>query len=543
MDDRPSSSSSWAIGLNRRIMFPDFRIQQRDALLEIIRTITQELDLNRVLEKILRLSVEMLNGQAGIIALPGGDSAPWRIAASVGVAPAFLQALEPILRDLTDEVDPARFILPEIDRRLKLLTRTVTMGLLSSLGLPMVNRGSVIGVVYIFRTGLVRFTEDERTLLQSFSDHAAVAVSNARWFAQVREEKQRLDAILEASAEGIAILGPDNRIQRFNRVMAELTGLPAEKALGASHDDIFRFSAIQTGRTLAQAEAGGWPLSNQATFYLQADLIRKDRSPLSVGVTYAPVIAQDRTLLNIVLGMRDLTRFREADELKNTFISIISHELKTPVALIKGYAGTLRREDAHWDRAVVEDALTVIEEEADRLASLIDDLLDASRLQSGGLIPNFGEVNLPKLAGRVAERLGRQFPDRAIRTDFPAGFPEIFADEERIGQVISNLISNAVKYSPAGTPVEIRGRSTPEQVTVTVADQGSGIGEKDAPHVFERFYRAPAAAKRTKGAGLGLYLAKAVVEAHGGRIWFESSPGEGTRISFSLPCAGKPGSG
>jgi PAS domain S-box-containing protein len=524
-------------------MLPDFRIQQRDALLEIIRTITQELDLNRVLEKILRISVEMLNGQAGIIALPGGDAAPWRIAASVGVAPAFLHALEPMVRDLTDEEDPARFILPEIDRRLKLLTRTVTMGLLSSLGLPMINRGSVIGVVYIFRTGRVRFTEDERTLLQSFTDHAAVAVSNARWFAQVREEKQRLDAILESSAEGIAILGPDNRIQRFNRVMAELTGLPAEKALGAPHDDIFRFSPIQTGRTLAQAEAGGWPLSNQATFYLQADLVRKDRSPLSVGVTYAPVIAQDRTLLNIVLGMRDLTRFREADELKNTFISIISHELKTPVALIKGYAGTLRREDAHWDRAVVEDALTVIEEEADRLTSLIDDLLDASRLQSGGLIPNFGEVNLPKLAGRVAERLGRQVPDRAIRVDFPAGFPEISADEERIRQVISNLISNAIKYSPAGTPVEISGRAAADLITVTVADRGYGIEAGDAPHVFERFYRGPSAAKRTKGAGLGLYLAKAVVEAHGGRIWIESSPGEGTRISFSLPCAGKQGSG
>jgi PAS domain S-box-containing protein len=516
-------------------MLPDFRIQQRDALLEITRLVTQELDLDRVLEKILRLSVEMLNGQAGIIALPGGDAAPWRIAASVGVAPAFLQALEPILRDLTGREDPARFVLPEIDRRLKILTRTASLGLLSSLGLPMINRGSVTGMVYIFRTGRVRFTEDERTLLQSFTDHAAVAVSNARWFAQMREEKQRLDAILESSGEGIAILGPDNRIQRFNRVMAELTGLPSEKVLGAAHDDIFRFEAIQTGRTLAQAEAGGWPLANQATFYLQADLVRENRGPLSVGTTYAPVIAQDRTLLNIVVGMRDLTRFREADELKNTFISIISHELKTPVALIKGYAGTLRREDAHWDRTVVEDSLAVIEEEADRLTALIDDLLDASRLQSGGLAPNLGEVDLPKLAGRVAERLGRQFPDRAIRTDFPAEFPGISADEERIGQVISNLISNAVKYSPAGTPVEIRGRSTADQVTVTVADQGYGIDAEDAPHVFERFYRGSSAAKRTKGAGLGLYLAKAVVEAHGGRIWIESQPGEGTRASFTLP--------
>ncbi|MGD0173930.1 MAG: ATP-binding protein [Anaerolineales bacterium] len=516
-------------------MLPDFRIQQRDALLEIIRTITQELDLNRVLEKILRISVELLSGQAGIIALPGGEAAPWRIAVSVGVAPAFLQALQPILRDLTGQEDADSFILPEVDRRLQLITQTVSLGMLSSLGLPMVTRGSVVGVVYIFRAGRVRFSQDERTLLQSFTDHAAIAVSNARWFAQVREEKQRLDAILESSAEGIAILGPDNRIQRFNRAMATLTGIPPEKALGALHDDIFRFSTIETGRTLAQAEAGGWPLADQATFYLQADLARKTGGPLSVGVTYAAVIAQDHTLLNIVLGMRDLTRFREADELKDTFISIISHELKTPVALIKGYAGTLRREDAQWDPSVVKDSLAVIEEEADRLTSLIDDLLDASRLQAGGLTPNLCEVDLPKLAGRVAERLGRQFPDRVITANFPAEFPEINADEERIGQVISNLISNAVKYSPAGTPVEILGRAAADQVTVTVADKGYGIEAEDAPHVFERFYRGPSAAKRTKGAGLGLYLAKAVVESHGGRIWIESQPGKGTRVSFTLP--------
>jgi signal transduction histidine kinase len=522
-------------------MFPDFHIQQRDALLEIVRTINQELDLNRVLEKILRVSVELLDGQAGIIALPGGDAAPWRIAVSVGVAPAFLLALEPILRDLTGQEDADSFILPEVDRRLQHLTRTVSLGMLYSLGLPMVAHGTVVGVAFIFRTGRVQFGENERTLLQAFTDHAAVAVSNARLFGQVREEKQRLDAILQSSAEGIAILGPDNRIQKFNRAMAVLTGNPPETALGARHDDLFRFSAIETGQTLTQAEAGGWPLADQATFYLQGDLLRKASAPLSVGVTYAAVIAPDRTLLNIVLGMRDLTRFREADELKDTFISIISHELKTPVALIKGYAGTLRREDAQWDPSVVKDSLAVIEEEADRLTSLIEDLLDASRLQAGGLTPNLCEVDLPKLAGRVAERLGRQFSDRDIRTDFSPDFPEISADEERIGQVISNLISNAVKYSPAGTPVEILGRAAPDQVTVTVADRGYGIEAEDASHVFERFFRGPAAAKRTKGAGLGLYLAKAVVEAHGGKIWIESKPGEGTRVSFSLPSSPKAG--
>jgi PAS domain S-box-containing protein len=519
-------------------MLPDYRIQQRDVLLEIIRTITEELDLDRVLEKILRTSVEILNGQAGIIALPEGglaDSHSWRIAASVGVAPPFLKSLESILREIPPTDDPKRRLLPEIDRRLQRLTRTASLGFLASLGLPMVTRGSVVGAAYVFRTGPVRFTDDERALLQAFADQAAVAVANARLFAQVREEKQRLDAILDSSAEGIAILGPDNRIQRFNRAIAGLTGIPPQQAIGARHDETLRFTAVQAGRTLAQAEAGGWPLSGRASFYLEADLVRREGGPLSVGVTYAPVFDAERNLLNIVLGMRDLTRFREAEEMKDTFISIISHELKTPVALIKGYASTLRREDVQWERSVVEDSLHIIEEEADRLTALIEDLLDASRLQAGGLKPAYGEVDIPRLAARVAERMAAQFPDRAIQSNFPRNFPVVSADEQRIGQVLFNLVSNAVKYSAAGTPVELRGSSTPDSVTVIVEDRGRGIAPADLPHVFDRFYRGPEAARRTKGAGLGLYLAKAVVEAHGGRIWIESTPDKGTAISFSLP--------
>ena len=120
--------------------------------------------------------------------------------------------------------------------------------------------------------------------------------------------------------------------------------------------------------------------------------------PLPVGITYAPLLSPDGSLLNIIASVRDITRFREADELKSTFISVISHELKTPVALIKGYVSTLRREDANWEREIVDDSLQVIEEEADRLTELIDNLLDASRLQSKALSITYCDVRLDELA-------------------------------------------------------------------------------------------------------------------------------------------------
>ena len=226
--------------------------------------------------------------------------------------------------------------------------------------------------------------------------------------------------------------------------------------------------------------------------------------------------------------------FRTAEQVKSTFISVVSHELRTPVALIKGYASTLRRDDAHWDREIIKDSLAVIEEEADRLAKMIDDLLDASRLQAGGLSLNKLDLSIPNLASRLAERFSAQAGSRQISIDFPQTFPLVLADETRIRQVLTNLISNAIKYAPHGE-IRISGKSLPEQIIICVSDEGPGIDPKDMPHVFDRFYRAAETVNTTKGAGLGLYLARAIIEAHGGRMWIDPKINTGACICFSLP--------
>ena len=258
-----------------------------------------------------------------------------------------------------------------------------------------------------------------------------------------------------------------------------------------------------------------------------------------MGITYAPLLSEENKLRNVIVSVRDITHFRTADEIKATFISIVSHELRTPVALIKGYASTLRRDDAKWDKRTISDSLAVIEEEADRLSKMVDDLLDASRLQAGGLSLNHADVSLPSLALRVSERFASQAPKHRLVTDFPENFPIILGDENRLEQVLSNLVSNALKYAGKGE-IKISGDARPEQVVVCVSDEGPGIDAKDLPHIFDRFYRSTNAVKQTKGAGLGLYLARAIVEAHGGRIWADAStgsakPDSGARICFSLP--------
>jgi signal transduction histidine kinase len=177
----------------------------------------------------------------------------------------------------------------------------------------------------------------------------------------------------------------------------------------------------------------------------------------------------------------------------------------------------------------------VIEEEADHLTGLIENLLDASRLEAGGLALNATDLSLPRLAQRIAERFRTQTQKHQIVVDFPTDYPVILADEQRISQVLLNLLSNAVKYSPEGGEIKITGQVRPEHVVVCVLDQGPGIAAGDVPHIFDRFYRAGEAQRNTKGAGLGLYLTRAILEAHGGTIWVDPKYKEGACICFSLP--------
>ncbi len=509
-------------------MLPDFRVRQRDYLLEISRALTQELDLEKLLARILKISIEMLAGQAGLIALKDQDG--WHVAAAQGIAPAFLSYLSPLLA----EENVRELDVRELNRMLKELTYTASMGLLNGTGLPLAAHGQVIGVIFIFRNYPDLFTQNDRILLQSFADQAAIAVFNARLYRQISFEKQRLDALLDSAADGILILNADLTIERVNDAFERMYGKNHNELATLPHDEVIKWANEPQGSTLSEAIANGWPLTPNATLYVEGDLVREFPSPLPVGITYAPLMSADGKLRNIIVSVRDITHFRTADEIKSTFISIVSHELRTPVALIKGYASTLRRDDAKWDKATINESLAVIEEEADRLSKMIDDLLDASRLQAGGLSLNRADISLAALANRVAQKFSTQSSRHTIVTDFPENFPILLADENRIEQVISNLVSNALKYAPSGE-IRISGQARPEQVIVCVSDQGPGIEAKDLPHIFDRFYRSSKAVKNTKGAGLGLYLARAIVEAHGGRIWADPKPDSGARICFSLP--------
>jgi K+-sensing histidine kinase KdpD len=515
-------------------MLPDFRIRQRDYLLEISRALTQELDLDKLLSRILDIATEMLAGQAGLIALRDQRNG-WRIRITHGIQSSFINALEPYLQRIPSTTEPQTGELPEINRILTDLTRAATMGMLNGVGLPLITQKNVLGVIFIFRNYPGLFSNNDRVLLSSFANQAAIAVENAQLYDSVTHEKQRLDGLLDSAADGILILSPDLHIERANLTLATILNRPLNEINAQPHNQIIRWAKPPLGLTLDEAVVSGWPLTAHANLYVEGDLERSSGLPtLPVGITYAPLLSPENTLVNIIATVRDITHFRQAEQIKSTFISIVSHELKTPVALIKGYVSTLRREDADWDRAIVDESLAVIEEEADRLSLMIENLLDASRLQAEGFKIKRSDVNLPMLVKRLAERFQTQTNHHTLVVDFPDNFPVVLADETRLQQVLSNLVTNSIKYAPEGE-IRISGEVRPNLVIITISDEGPGIAPQDIPHIFDSFYRSPEMAKHTKGTGLGLYLSKSIIEAHGGRMWVDTETGKGARICFSLP--------
>lgn len=523
------------------LMLPDYRVRQRDFLLEISRAITAQLDLSEVLRRVLNASVAMLAGHVGLIALRGTDDR-FHVRAVTGIDPEKIAMLDQHLHDLSSIAEEG-FDADTFNEKLRVMAVKIDRQLRQFVALPMSFADEPLGLMIVFRTYRGAATPNDLQILQSFADQAAIAVHNAQLYEKINQERQRLAAIVEHSADGVMILDANLQIVRFNRALERMTGWLAQDAIGQHQDAVMMWKRLEDG-DLRVALDSGWPhaptsadADADSPLYVEGDLLRRDGLTTSIAITYAPLFNANGQLASIIANVRDITNFRKAQEMQNTFISVISHELKTPVAIIKGYAATLRRPDAEWDPGVMRDNLAVIEDEADRLSSLIQNLLTASKLQTQREMSlEIGEVWLEELASRAVERFQKQTEKHQLLLDFQPGFPTIEGDEARLLQVIDNLIGNAIKYSPNGGIIRVGGEYDARSVTIFVADAGVGISAQDQDRVFERFYRVDGKlSRKTQGTGLGLYLSKAIVEAHGGSIHVSSKPGEGSTFYFALP--------
>ncbi len=507
------------------------RLRQREYLLQISRALTAQLDISNVLHLVIEVAVDLLAGTSGLIALQDDDQG-LRVQAASHLPRASWPMFEPLLATpLEDEV--------AVRRRLRQIAADTNLPLRQVIALPLVFRQTSIGVIYVFRAALnVAFTREEEELLTAFADQAAIAVSNARLYETAVREKQQADAVIEQSADGVMILDNRWRITTFNRAMEQLTGWPREEAFGRPCAEVLAIKNAQ-GVNICLVDC---PLQRHPppdNPLIEGWSEGRDGRRRYVQSRYAVLRGPQGEFNGAIANVRDITEQRIEEEMQSTFFSVISHELKTPVSIIKGYAETLARPDAKWDADTMRDGLNIIVEETDRLADQIQDLLDASRIQAGGLRLELSDWALLPLAEQIVERFAVQAGDRfTFELRFPDDFPMVHADPERIRAVLENLVSNAVKYSPDGGTIRVSGRSDGRLAIVSVADQGIGISPDEQAKLFRRFYRVDNRLRRqTQGAGLGLFLSRSIIEAHGGRIWVDSQPGRGSRFSFTLPLA------
>ncbi|MCE7990060.1 MAG: PAS domain-containing protein [Caldilinea sp. CFX5] len=540
--------------MNVPALMATYQLRQREYLLRITRAMTSRLDSPTLLRLILTSAAELVGCRAGLIVLEEEIGfgqlrtvTQYQIRASYNITAQSLPAFEPLLdvapliRNEYDENGaPYDTNIVDLQARVRQVEAKLGYTLGQVVGLPLLFEDELLGMIYLFRTEYA-FTQLDWQFLQGFADQAAVAVRNSRLYHQLETERSRLATIVENSAHGILILDAERRVLVINQALAAMLGVTPQSCVGKSCQEVLNLQDVQGDDICQMDNFTGFP--NRESLHCEGDLQRPGGSRLTVSVTYTPLYDDEERLVNIIVNVHDITRFREEEEIKSTFTSIISHELKTPVALIKGYAQTLARPDAAWDAETARQSLQVIEEEADRLESLINNLLDVSRIQASGLRLDYADVNLERLARKVVEAYRTQTAEHQLEVDFPAALPLVWGDEERLRQVLTNLVSNAIKYSPQGGLIRIGGwleqpadAADHARVVLYIADQGIGIPAADLPKIFDRFYRVDSSLRRsTAGAGLGLYLAKAIVEAHGGQIWAHSEPGKGTTFFIGLP--------
>lgn len=350
------------------------------------------------------------------------------------------------------------------------------------------------------------------------------------------KEQARLAAIFHQSTDGILTVDKALRIIDFNPALERLSGWRKSEVLGQFYFKVLR-PQDRHGNDLGLEDSPILQVfAGQEVVNREMIISARDGQHFTVAVTASCVRSLHDEPLNGILNVRDLTRERQQEEQRSTFISVISHELKTPIAIIKGYASTLARRDARLDASALRSRLVAIEEEADRLDKLVGNLLYASRIQANGLQMDIAPLDLGPLMRSVARRLRAKTPGAEIALSIVPHLPAVMADRERIEEVLQNLLDNALKYSPGNPHITLACHATGEEVIVSVSDAGMGISLREQEQVFNRFSRASdSSAQSLPGAGLGLYICRAIVEAHGGRIWVESMLREGSTFSFSLP--------
>ncbi|MDX6447541.1 MAG: hypothetical protein QOD08_4, partial [Gaiellaceae bacterium] len=401
------------------------------------------------------------------------------------------------------------------------------LGMRSAVVVPLAARGRLLGSLMLVSSDEThRYGEDDVALAQEVARRAAVAVENAQLF-RAAEERAQATLALSHVGDGVMLVDRAGVIRLWNPAAERIAGLSEADAVGSP----------------ARQALDGWEV------FAELAPARTAEGPSASRPVTVPIELGGRELwLSIsvvtfgegtVFAFRDLTEEQAVERMKADFISTVSHELRTPLAAIYGAALTLRREDVdlHGERS--QELLSVVADESDRLARIVNDILWASRVDSGSLQMSIERCDAQELTESVLVAARLHLPENVTVTlNAPADLPHVAADPDKVRQVLTNLVDNAIKYSPDGGDVQIALDQAGHRVRISVCDEGLGVPAGERARIFEKFYRLdPNLTRGVGGTGLGLYICRELVRRMDGRIWVEPRHPRGSKFALELPVA------
>lgn len=553
LSGRPDQIGDLIRSLKRMEEAIEARLQELSTLLEISASVVSTLDTQTVLNRILEQVERLLGVQMCAIVALDESQGVFRARASRGLSQRYTEHLtitpnEPLsvtLRAIrTGEAIQVRDT--ETDASFSAFRpRARSEGYRSLIAVPLSAQHTPPSALLVYRPNPHSYSQREINLLTNFANHAAMAIENATLYARsdmrLNEQTRRLEALIQSLQDGLILEDLQGRVLYANRRIGELVDLPLEEIIGAPVANLInRLVARSVERKAGERSSLGQKIEGAIEGRGPRSLelaLQSNHHICYLRLMVFNVTATDGMPIGSGQILRDITQIHEVDRMKSSLISTVSHELRTPLAAIKGYATTLLAKDVQWDATTQQEFLAIISEETDHLSSLVNDLLDMSRIDAGNLTVSKVACNLPDLVARAAQR-SHPHPGDRLKLHLPPDLPLFYADPQRIEAVLRNLIENAAKYAGEASPIWITAVVEENNLVMRVNDEGPGIPPEESERIFDSFYQLGNGLNRKSGgAGLGLAICRGFVIAHGGKIWVEPRQ-KGACIAFSLPLEG-----
>ena len=512
------------------------RMQELSIMQEVARDLNAMLYTDRIASLVLHQALRMTSAEAGLVGLrvekgldwtsrgyitPALTGTAWEPQWDAGIIGRAASSGRPVL--VSD-------VLADPDREHSLpQTR-------SQVVVPILRGERVLGVIDLEDSRVNVLTKDDQRFLMGLADHAAVAIENARLFEMVLGEQWKTRLILQSIADGVYTVDRGLRILTFNPAAERITGWQATEVQGKLCSTVFRNSESDgpDHQTLLiqQALESGQPVSSGPD---EPAILRRDGRGIFLSSSTAPLLNREGGIVGAVVAFRDVSADREFDRLKSDFVSLVSHELRSPLTNISASVELML--NPSLEQELLQEMLQIVQTQSQHLVRIVEDILDISQIEAGQMKVHQEPVTLLPIVRRTIRTFQGQTGRHQIMLKAPDSVPFVMADRNKVEIVLNNLVENAINYSPDGGRVllEIVGPANGE-LTINIIDEGVGIPQDHLDKIFDRFYRVDTGDDRkVYGHGLGLHISKRLVELQGGRIWVRSKEDRGSCFSFSLP--------